>query len=260
MKNVTWIVQSNVSPEHDKWFAALTKLDSPYREIKIIPFSDELMDVQVETEFAIAHGSTTLIRNAPKKPWNPGIFFNPYNFKPSTWREKYGREFVNYNGLVGMLGHAKFMPYGDHMFIRPNGDFKDFSGSVVSKEGIEKFIEETSLGGHLFDNLLEIYMSPEIDIVEEWRIFIVDGKAVSASKYKVRTMLDKKAGAPPEVIEYANKLAQIWSPEKAYVMDICRIVGSELKLLELNCFNASGVYDAPIDPIIKAVEALYAVR
>lgn len=257
MKNLTWIVQSNVSPEHDKWFMALKRAGSEYRAIKIIPFADELDDVEYSTPYAIAHGSTTLIKNAPKKLWNPGIFFNSENFRPSVWKEKYGSHFVNHLGLVCKLKDVQFEQFGDYMFVRPDGDFKDFSGSLVSEEGLKKFIDEVNIGGCLFDGNLEVYIAPVIDIVHEWRLFIVDGKVASASKYKLRTMLDKKAGAVPEVYEFANKMVQIWNPEKAYVMDICETSDGEFKLLELNCFNASGVYLAPIEPIIEAVEKMF---
>jgi len=258
VKNLTWIIQSNVSQEHEKWFPALEKAGSIYVPIKIIPFADELEDVKIETPYAIAHGTTSLMKNAPKKPWNPGIFFNAENFKPSTWKEKYGRHFVNHQGFHCPLSFLDTFPFGElPFFIRPNGDFKDFSGSLVTKDGIKKFIEEVNIGGCLFDSSLEVYVANIVDIVHEWRLFVIGGKVVSASKYKLRTMLDKKEGAPNHIIDFANDLIRIWNPEKAYVMDICQTSEGEIKLLELNCFNASGVYLAPVEPIIKAVEALF---
>lgn len=259
-KNLTWIIQSNVSPEHDKWFKALERTGSVYKPIKIIPFSDELEEVQIDTPYAIAHGSTTLMKNCNKKPWNPGIFFNPENFRPSVWKEKYASNFVNNLGMKIKLKDITKFPFGEYAFIRPDGDFKDFSGSLVSEEGLKKFIDEVNIGGCMFDSSLEVYLAPVHDIVHEWRLFVVDGEVVSATKYKLRTMLDKKAGAPEEVYDFANKMIHIWNPEKAYVMDICQTSDGEFKLLELNCFNASGVYLAPIEPIIEAVEKIYAVR
>ena len=257
MKNLTWIIQSNVSHEHDKWFMALKKMDSPYRAIKIIPFSEGLDDVQYDTPYAVVHGTTTLIKNAHKKLWNPGAFFNPDNFRPSLWKEKYGEDFVNHAGFLCKLKDADVSKIGDYCFIRPDGDLKDFSGSLVSKDGLKKFIDEVNVGGCAFDENLDVFLAPELDIVHEWRCFVVNGKVVAASKYKLRTMLDKKEGAPQEVIEFANIMAEKWSPEKAFVMDICETAYDTFKILELNCFNASGVYLAPIEPIIEAVENIY---
>lgn len=256
-KPLTWIIQSNVSQEHEKWFPALEKAGSLFVPIKIIPFADELDDVVIKSPYAIAHGTTSLMKNAHKKMWNPGIFFTAENFKPSTWKEKYGSHFVNHTGVMSKLKDVKFDPNAELMFMRPDGDFKDFSGSLVSEGGLKKFIDEVNIGGCLFDENLEVYLAPLIDIVHEWRLFVVGGKVVSASKYKLRTMLDKKAGAPNHIIDFANDLIRIWNPEKAYVMDICQTSDGEIKLLELNCFNASGVYLAPIEPIIEAVEALF---
>ena len=95
------------------------------------------------------------------------------------------------------------------------------------------------------------------DSLDEYRMFIVNGQVVSSTKYRLRTILDKKPNAPSEIVDFANRMAAIWSPEKAYVMDVCKTDQGELKLLELNCFNASGVYAAPIEPIIEAVEFFY---
>jgi hypothetical protein len=257
VKKLTWIIQSNVSSEHDKWFDALQRTGSVYKPIKVIPFSDDLEDIEVSTPYAIAHGTTSLMKNSHKKPWNPGIFFNPENFKPSVWREKYGTHFVNYAGTMSKLKDVHFLPFAELMFLRPDGDFKDFSGSLVSKDGLKKFIDEVNIGGCMFDENLEVYLAPLSDIVHEWRTFVIDGKVVAASKYKLRTMLDKKSGAPQEVFDFAAKMVELWNPEKAYVMDICQLSNGEYKFLELNCFNASGVYLAPIDPIILAVEALF---
>lgn len=254
MTNLTWIIQKNLTSELDRWYAALAKTDSAYRDIEIVPFADDLPDVEIATKHAVAHGSTTMIRNAHKKGWT--TFFDPENFRPSLWCQAYGRHFLNWNNNGFMMLKDVQIPEGELRFMRPNGDFKDFSGSVVDKAGVEKFQKSVREGGYPFTDELIVCVAPIRNLFEEYRTFIVDGSVVSASKYRLRTVLDKKPGAPHDILFFAQKMASIWSPEDAYTMDICRTDEGAIHLLELNCFNASGVYKAPLEPVIEAIEKL----
>ena len=259
MKDVVWIMQKNLTSEVHRWELALCENKSSFRMIEIVPFSDDLPDVEITPGAnTVCHGTTSLIKNAHKKGW--GVFFNPDNFRPGLWKQKYGRNFLNYDGYVQKMCELSLPGIADKdglTFVRPNGDFKDFSGSVVDYHGWEKFLKSVQEGGYTFDDQLEVYAAPCKSLFEEYRMFVVNGKVVSSSKYRLRTILDKKPGCPDEIEAFANKMARIWSPEKAYVMDVCKTDQGEIKLLELNCFNASGVYAAPLLPVIRAVEALY---
>lgn len=253
-----WVIQKNLTSELHRWDRALCENKSSFRHIEIVPFSDDLPDVDVDPGTPIiCHGSTTLIKNAHKKDWKPGVFFTPEHFEPSLWCNAYGRHFLNWNfDGFSMLKDAQ-VPEGEYRFIRPNGDLKDFSGSVVDKSGLEKFKKSVAEGGYPFTDELIVMVTPMRNLFEEYRMFIVDGVVVSSSKYRLRTILDKKPGAPEDIRWFAQKMANIWSPEQAYVMDVCRTDEGNIHLLELNCFNASGVYAAPLLPIINAVEGLF---
>lgn len=256
MKDVVWIIQKNLTSELHRWERALVENKSSFRYIEIIPFDDNLPDVEVTPGASIVcHGSTTLIKGAPMKDWRPGVFFHPDHFRPSLWKNIYGPHFLNSDGHLMKLKDVEL--FAEYMFVRPNGDFKDFSGSLVDRAGMEKFVKSVQEGGYTFDDTLDVFIAPEKHLFEEYRMFIVNGKVVSSSKYRLRTILDKKPNAPQEIVDFANRMAKIWSPEPAYVMDICKTDKGELKLLELNCFNASGVYAAPLIPIIQAVENLF---
>ena len=93
-------------------------------------------------------------------------------------------------------------------------------------------------------------MSPETPIVvakpkeieQEWRWFIVDGKIVDGSTYRLNGQLVKKHEDNPLVIKSAQQLALSWLPDDCCVMDVARVDG-QLKVVEFNCINASGFYD-----------------
>lgn len=253
--SVTWILQQNLVKELDRWTDAFQSLGTKYVLIDIVPFSDTLPDVDVQGP-AIVYGSTTMIKNAPTKPWSPGVFFDPEKFRCSTWAKQYGKEMLNSDGRVFTLAElAKDSP--DMFFMRPDNDLKDFSGSEVSREGLMKFVDSVSHGGFTFDHSLQVFVAPLKQLHKEYRIFIVDGKPVAWSQYRFRSQLRKNPNVPKEVLDYAERMAAIWSPDKAFVMDICETMDRELKILELNCFNASGVYECDVREIVKAIDSLF---
>ena len=253
---VTWIMQQNLVTEPQKWNEAIAICGSKWKPIEIVPFADSVPDVEFDTKYAVAYGSTTMIKNAYKHSnWNPGVFFTPELFRSTVWQEKYGKNMFNFEGYVTTIEKLKD-DCPDEMFIRPNNDLKDFSGSLIDKAGLIRFYDKVSFGGFLFGTDAEVFVAPIKDIHKEWRCFIVDGKVVASSQYKFRSMLMPKEGAPAEVIEFANSMANLWSPEKAYVMDICEDMNRELALIELNCFNASGVYECNVIDIVRAIEFL----
>lgn len=251
-----WVIQKNLTSELHRWEQALWENKSWFRHVTIVPFSDDFPDVDIpEGCPVVVHGTNTLIKNFWKKGWKPGAFFHPDHFRPSLWQQIYGPHFLNSDGALMKLKDVE--AFADPIFIRPNGDFKDFSGSLVDRQGLQKFVKSVQEGGFTFDDTLDVFIAPAKNLFEEYRMFIVDGKVVSSSKYRLRTILDKKPNSPSEVVDFANRMAKIWNPEKAFVMDVCKTDEGELKVLELNCFNASGVYAAPLLPVIQAVEALF---
>lgn len=47
-KMITWIIQDNLTSENTKWYDALERLGCKFKKITIIPFLNELPDIQVE--------------------------------------------------------------------------------------------------------------------------------------------------------------------------------------------------------------------
>ena len=83
MKDVVWIMQKNLTSEVHRWEMALLENKSSFRMIEIVPFSDDLPDVEITPGAnTVCHGTTSLIKNAHKKGW--GVFFNPDNFFEKT--------------------------------------------------------------------------------------------------------------------------------------------------------------------------------
>lgn len=86
----------------------------------------------------------------------------------------------------------------------------------------------------------------------EYRLFMIRDHVIAQSSYKLRSMQDTKNPVPKEVIDFAIETAQIWHPDNVYVMDVCE-TDSGYKVVEFNCFNASGFYNCSIEDIVREV-------
>lgn len=250
----TWILQTNFASEVHLWISAFEALGSKYKTIEIVPFSDDVPFIDVKGP-TIVYGTTTLIKNSHSKGY--GVFFDHEKFRPSLWQRAYKDKFFNSEGKVVLIHMLPAYCQDGDIFIRPNSDLKDFSGSVANKEGILKFVDDISKGGYPFDENTEVFISPIKSIYKEYRVFMVNGKAVAASQYRLRSMLAKRAQVPIAVTSFAEDMAKIWSPDVAFVMDVCEDDNGQFFVLELNCFNASGVYLCDVPSIVKAVEDMY---
>jgi len=65
-------------------------------------------------------------------------------------------------------------------------------------------------------------------------------------------MLRQDKYVPDHVLCFAEETAKIWRPDDVYVMDVCE-TDDDLKIVEFNCFNASGFYNCNVGQIVRKV-------
>jgi len=105
------------------------------------------------------------------------------------------------------------------------------------------------------DTTLCIISSPKV-IQSEWRLVIVNKKAVSGSQYRVMGEYKCSSGYPKEALDFANKIAsEDWQPDRAYVVDVAKC-DDEYKLLEINSFSCSGLYYSDMEPIVRELSKI----
>jgi hypothetical protein len=94
------------------------------------------------------------------------------------------------------------------------------------------------------------------DIMREFRTWVVDGKVVDASQYKIGTKVTYERCTEPEVLEFAQKMVDIYQPAKAFVLDVC-MTSEGMKVVEVNCINCSGFYDVDLTKLLMEVETTF---
>lgn len=262
MKNIHWIVQNNLIRE--KTLKAITDVLSSegisFSEVKSIPFSDELPELEQMGDINVFYGSTTLVMNAFRTFGSgKGIFYDPERFNMQRFLAEWGDKMLNHD--ASLLTFTQFValnkPNDSMWFVRPVEDDKSFSGRIMTFEEIRSLEAglKDSNNPYLGPETLIVISSPK-KIEKEWRLFVVDGRIISACRYVLNSELNvDKDDFPREMAEFALACITEFTPDSAFVMDIALCEG-RYAIIECNCFNDSGFYDHDIPAILKAVQRL----
>jgi len=286
-----WVVQNNLYNEvgYARFIKALERLQVDYLIVKPVPFTNKILPADYDSweedfdstpeleidpnQKIMICGATSLSRIAKSKGWTPGSYLND-NFDFSKWRDGFGKEnILNGDATVGTISNIKVNP-ADHYFLRPVHDTKSFSGVVMSKYDLDDWLK--SIGQIEEEEFVPLHKNTEImissvkEIYAEYRMFIVNSKVVTGSRYKLGNKVTSDENVPDDVYRYTNRMVRLWqekvdctlaifpsayAPAKAFVMDIA-ITPLGMKVIEINNINSAGFYDADVQKIIMAIEDL----
>lgn len=243
-------IQSNLNAiESGKMQKACEGYDIPVTLFKVIPFKRGMPQLRATFPFVLI-GSTTLNRNALKsRKYRHGVFFNN-NFKPSLYAYGYSTDYLNFDMDIYKIKDIPndFCHPEDEIFIRSNDDSKEISGgTVLFKEllDIKNNTETHWTGGDLFGPNSEICISPVQNVLAEYRFIVMEGKIAGCSRYRPSIHY----AVPDDVKQFAQKMIAKWQPHDIFVLDICE-TNDGLKVVECNCVNGSGWYDADYGEIV----------
>lgn len=264
MNTVTWAIQTNfIAEDHIRrvWSAA-EDAGARVQEIKVIPFSDELgNDVPELDGVVIPYGATKLTRLAMERGWR-GLCFDPQTFRVDCWnrhRDDMLNQHVRQMTVRECMAAMVDEPDDSLWFVRPVQDLKHFDGTVTVAKEIRRWMSSVDSGNFSFDAETEVIVAPPQKIHAEWRFFIVGGRVVDGSSYRVAGMRLSNPVARPELYEQAQTLADVWLPHPTCAMDVAQ-TDDGLKVIEFNTFNSSGFYAHDIDKIVSAVTAHFAAQ
>lgn len=254
-----WVVQSNLGSHDDveRIAQACAALGLQCIQVQSIPFSSELPDVP-EGQPTVFYGSTRFVFNAWRsRRWTPCAFHDEEAFRVSRAQAAWGARMFNAQARLTTLGPlaAEPWPASRAFFLRPDGDHKEFAGQVMQMGELRDWVARLEPGGFEFDLATPVVVAEPVEIDYEWRLFLVDGRAVAASHYRASGRLSIQADAPAEVIAFAEEAAARWSPAPAFVLDVASAAG-RLGVLEVNGMNSSGFYACSIPAVVESVSRL----
>ena len=191
--------------------------------------------------------------------WNPGVVHDPATFRFDVWRNSWGaKNLINGDGTVAHFGNIKPT---DRFFMRPNDDYKAFTGLVMTGSALMDWQQRVFAGEQSTRTMnlslkTEVVIAPVKVILREWRTFVVGGRVITASLYarlgeKVRTN-----EVDPCVISFAQAMVDQWQPEKCFTLDIGETEDG-FGIIEPNTLNTSGIYQCDFAAVCVALEELF---
>lgn len=277
-----WIIDKYLFDEYaDSLVTAIKNSGSSvyfYDDICGIPFKEWVLKYFCKEDIVIFHGSLQHGRQLTHLPIYPGVFITIDNYECYNYYGYYGNYLLNSDYLMMGLNDVvrnknkirQFVPNlgfaqkGNEtkIFIRPSNGYKSFAGQIISLDNIEKEIDLLlNTYGGVEPNTL-VLISKVRKLIEEHRFIVIDGKVVSGSMYFDQLNMGTfkpyydKITTNQDVINFAEKVAEIYQPDKAFTLDICKTECGELKLLEINSFNCASMYGNDYEKVVKAVNEL----
>ncbi len=256
-----YIVQENTFREenYDTLIQSLERLDLEYEVVKVLPFIDDV-EFKTDRKDVFVFGSLKLARVAKQFNWHPGSLMNS-NHDYNVYVDYYKDNLLNYDSKI-----YKFDNYLDweslidssEKFIRPCLDSKTFTGKVFNKEEWHQFVEYSLTNGHSTslnkDTLIQVARPKHIQ--KEIRFWVVGGKVITGSTYKLGYRVVRDSFYDPEALQFAQQMVDIYQLADAFVIDVC-LVNDEWKIVECGCINCAGFYAADLLKALVALEEFY---
>lgn len=258
-----YVIQENLYAEQGltDFVHTLDRLSLPHSIHKVVPFVGELIPDIDPPNPVIVIGAYGMRKIAAKKGWIPGAFCNS-NLDYEVCVANWGDHMLNANAVFCRFDEVPERK--DCFFMRPAEDSKTFAGAIFEwDEYVDWRRRVVDLGedtGLTLTAATRVMVSKPCFIEREYRLWVVDGKVVTSSVYKVGGFVLYDSLVEPRIIEYGEHVVRQWQPDRAFVLDICMVdtgrVMAELKIVEVNCLNAAGLYAANVGRLIEALEGM----
>lgn len=260
-----WVIQSNLGTTGDAEAlrAACRRGGLATYSLLGIPMSGDLppcMEAVPDDLPVVAFGAESFVAAVARSGrWSPGAFLFREGVDYVGYMRNYGDAMLNNDARVTTLGGLASEPLGEDalLFLRPVTDSKPFAGGVVRFGEVADWVRRLRGAGHDIDETLPVVVAQPCGITREWRTLVVapPGKpprVAAASLYKERGRARHLAGAPGEVVAFAEACAARWAPLPCFLLDVAETAG-RLGVLELGCANASGLYAMDPGAVVSAL-------
>jgi hypothetical protein len=265
IKYVKWLIDDRSFPEDtNPLFEALDNHNIEYKRMEgmlsILEKEDWYSKYFESNKCVVVYGCLDVCKYTKRTiSWIPGVFYDNEKYNCTNYYPVFGDNLLNANYCMlpyGELSRRKewlYDRFGEDraIFIRPNRGDKIFTGQLVYKENFYKDIE---LFGFYDIEPRELCIVAEpYNIDSEWRFVVVDGEPISSSLYKENGVVGSRFGCDCSAYEFAASMAKLYSPDRVWILDICRTKGSQYKVLEIGAFSCAGLYACDRNNIVEKV-------
>ncbi len=251
-----YIVQENTfsEPNYDNLTIALDRLGLEYEIVKVLPYVEDIK-FKTNRKDVFCFGSLKMARLSNKYGWKPGSQMND-NHDYLVYRDYYKENLLNYDSKIYKFGDDFFSK--ELFFARPTKDTKVFTGRVFDMQEWRDFRNYALTNGHstILDKNTEIQVSTVKKIQKEIRFWIVKGKIITASQYRLGYFVCHSDIIDQAAYDYCNEMIKLFQLNDAFVMDLC-LVNNEYKIIECGCINCAGFYKADMQKLLISLEEAF---
>lgn len=275
-----WLVQ-NVgfsTTNLDLTESTLQRMDIPYHVFGISRLLNYVINLETilqdpEEQFVI-RGGTSLLSLLNKindlKEVNPHLsekqlqFSDIYidNLKKGLFYDEKSFD-QNYYGQLDLPllnADSQNLPIKDYLetsfkqpvFIKPSRDQKAFGPGILEPGYTIKDFIFSQIHENFYLEEIAI-IAPVKTIYAEYRFFVVDQEVITGSQYRNSTQLFVSEYIPENIQKAAKEYAQLYQPHDIFTMDLAD-TPEGIKIIEYNCWNASGLYKTNVPKIFNTVQ------
>jgi len=271
-----YLIQENLYSEkhHETLIHNLERMGLEYELVKLIPFVNEI-DFKTDRKDVFVFGAIKMAHIANTFGFVPGSMHNK-NHDLEVYGPIYGQHMLNHGSHIMKFDSP--LPEDkqwDMFFGRSCEDDKAIPGQVFMRHSWNEYIEQKLDGRKMFEDETQeavdermrllrsknVMISPLKEIVREVRCWIVGGKVITMSEYKIgRRVVYKNVDHEDWLREIVQHFVDIYQPAEAFVMDVCEVFdenfnnNGEVYIVEINCINCAGFYDGNTQLMLNALE------
>jgi len=217
------------------------------KALNLLRKANHISDViEFPTEFQI-NNSDQLLSNLIS-----GFFYDFQNFD----QQYYGKldlPLINHEAEYIPLKECLQTTFNVDKFIKPSTDLKAFDAGILPfGNTIESFVLSKPRQRFFMEETLVI--SNVIKIKEEYRFFVVNGKVISGSAYRLNYIVEINSVVPENIVNIAQEFADLYHPSDIFTLDLAVTEDDQIRIVEYNCFNCSGVYLCDMTKVFKAIK------
>ena len=230
----------------------------------IIPFTTEMTGIEDFAKYdkVIMHGSVKVIDLWQKGflPREAVVWYDEEHFDQFFYSLHIPNNLLlNGEARFSTFGKMKDLPMKEDSFVKPSKDLKAFAGIIVPKG---KTIYEEVFSHQLSSSFSEnpddevIIVAPLKEIKKEYRNFVVNGKIVDSSIYKIGSKITYEVPTQEEreqLKAFLEVLKTHYEPLCNYVADFALLEDGTWNLIEYNCINCAGMYAVDRRKIFNAL-------
>lgn len=278
----SWAIQSSGLRINDdaemRLMGALKDTCTSYVMFGCIPFTNEITGWQAfPDEDMFVHCSTKVLRiltdytipsdeifvgaspeeaHRVRENMLAGVFYHMENFDQAYYSKLSIRDhLLNGDAKVWKIKDMLYEEMHREYFMKPTKDLKSFKGGIVpAGSTLWQFVNEGMLDASFMPAVEAgetMLIAVPKEILREYRFFVVDGEVAAYSQYMVGDQVKYDSYVPLWLVDAANEFARMYQPSRAFTIDLCVLKNLDVKIVEYNCINCSGLYHSNVAELIR---------